>query len=398
MRIAFVLGQFPVLSETFILSQITGMLARGHRVEILAGHPGSVDTLHPDVKDYELLERTHYWPSARELAGRPGRLRAAVASAARAVAPGSPLEASDVRLASRAALASNLGEFDALISHFGHVAREAQILRDMGALSGKLVTFFHAYDLTVFLREQGGPSVYRRLFEAGDLFLPISKHWKYRLEELGAPADATHVHHMGIDSERFSFRARRPDGDTVRVISVARFVEKKGLYYALRAVAAAIEESERHIEYHLVGDGELRPQLERLVDELEIGEHVRFHGWKTHDEVANLLDRMHLMLAPSVTALNGDTEGIPMVLMEAMARGLPVLSTYHSGIPELVEDGRHGVLVPERDVDGLCEGLLWLVEHADEWESLGRAARAKVERDFDVDILNDRLEERLAAL
>jgi colanic acid/amylovoran biosynthesis glycosyltransferase len=100
-----------------------------------------------------------------------------------------------------------------------------------------------------------------------------------------------------------------------------------------------------------------------------------------------------LFLLPSVRASDGDEEGTPTVLMEAMACGLPVLSTVHSGIPELVEDGVSGWLVPERDVAALADRIQWMLDHPDRWAAMGRAGRAKVEREFNIDTLNDRLVE-----
>ncbi len=109
------------------------------------------------------------------------------------------------------------------------------------------------------------------------------------------------------------------------------------------------------------------------------------------DEVAELLRDSHILLAPSVTAADGDQEGIPVALMEAMSLGMPVVSTYHSGIPELIQDGVSGFLVPEREVDALADRLQYLLEHPQRWPELGRAGRRAVEEHFNIDKLNDRL-------
>lgn len=98
-----------------------------------------------------------------------------------------------------------------------------------------------------------------------------------------------------------------------------------------------------------------------------------------------------LFLAPSVTSQDGDTEGIPVAIMEAMARGLPVLSTRHAGIPELVEDGKSGFLVPERDPDALAKKLAYLVQHQDLLPKMGRAGRNFIERHHDIEKLNDQM-------
>jgi colanic acid/amylovoran biosynthesis glycosyltransferase len=98
-----------------------------------------------------------------------------------------------------------------------------------------------------------------------------------------------------------------------------------------------------------------------------------------------------IFLAPSVTSLNGDQEGIPVVLMEALASGMPVISTYHSGIPELIEDGKSGFLTPERDVDALTEKICYLIEHNEKWQDIGNCGRKQVEEKYDINILNERL-------
>ena len=98
-----------------------------------------------------------------------------------------------------------------------------------------------------------------------------------------------------------------------------------------------------------------------------------------------------ILLVPSVTAQDGDQEGTPAVLMEALAQGIPVISTYHSGIPELVQDGISGFLVPERDTNALAEKIIYLLEHQEIWAEMGKAGRKYVEENFDTNKLNDRL-------
>src|SRR6185437_9215841 len=166
--------------------------------------------------------------------------------------------------------------------------------------------------------------------------------------------------------------------------------EKKGLTYAIRAVAA-LRRDGVDIALDIVGDGPLRPSLESLIAELGMGNAVRIIGARSRDEVARAMGAAHLFAAPSVTARDGDMEGIPVALMEAMASGVPVVATAHSGIPELVEDGVSGLLVPERDTDALAAAFRWLVDHPERWLSMALAAHDAVERDFNSARLNDEL-------
>lgn len=160
--------------------------------------------------------------------------------------------------------------------------------------------------------------------------------------------------------------------------------------YGIRAVAK-LASVNQNIEYNVVGDGPLREDLQRLIQELNAGDVVKLLGWKQQQEIVEILNDADILLAPSVTSKDGDQEGTPVVLMEAMAMGLPVVSTKHSGIPELVENGVSGFLVPERDVDTLVEKLGYLIEHPELWSGMGRAGRAYIEEHYNIDKLNDRL-------
>ncbi len=398
MRIAFVVGEFPKPSETFILGQITGFLQRGHEVTIIAERPGPQAFIHPDVERCRLVERVCYGP---ELTGRRlEQLRLAGTVLARGASSRRGWGILRRLLAPRRSSTGNrppVAAHDAIIAHFGHVGLEALRLREAGALQGRLVTFFHAYDMSVFLRECG-ERVYEPLFRHGDLFLPVSRFWQQRLRKLGCPPERTVVHPMGIDCARFSFSLRQPGSDgVIRLVSVARLVEKKGIAYALRSLAQVVP---RHpvLEYTIIGEGPLRRELETLTQKLQLQRHVHFAGWVGQEALVGALSRMHLFLAPSVTAGNGDLEGVPVALMEAMASGLPVLSTAHAGIPELVEDGVSGLLAPERDIEALAGNIRRLLATPASWPGMARAGRARIEKGFDIEKLNDRLVEKLQKL
>jgi len=174
------------------------------------------------------------------------------------------------------------------------------------------------------------------------------------------------------------------------MVSIGRLVEKKGVTYALKAVAQVIA-SGRAVVYDIVGDGPLRIELEHLIEQFGVGTHVRLHDWKSHREIVAMMEASHILIAPSVTAGDGDEEGIPNVIKEAMAIGLPVVSTVHAGIPELVVDGESGFLVPERSVDLLAERITHLCDHPEIWPQMSRAAQRKVEAEFDIGRLSKNL-------
>lgn len=399
MRIAFVVGQFPALSVTFIMNQITGLLDRGHEVDVYALQPDE-RVVHEDAIRYQLARRTRYAPS-HDASGF-GRVRWA-AAACRGLLTARPSVARVVRLLRRygppsltiwpyASLAAQRSRrYDVIHAHFGPKGVKAAAMRDAGLLIGPLVTAFHGFDMAKYTGTRGR-RMYAPLFERGDLFLPISERWKARLLEWGCDPSRVFVHRMGIDPDRFVFRPRTlAPGEPFRVLTVARLVEKKGVEYGIRAIARV--RRAHAVEYTVVGDGPLCATLRSLIARLGVGDTVRLVGWKSQDDVATLMQQANLLLAPSVRAADGDEEGIPVVLMEAMATGAPVVSTTHSGIPELVEDGVAGYLVPERDVEALADRIHLLAGHPERWCEMGRAGRERVQREYNVHHLNDRLVE-----
>ena len=162
--------------------------------------------------------------------------------------------------------------------------------------------------------------------------------------DLGVPREKITVVHMGVDVERFQFEDR-PQNKPIRILSVARATEKKGLTYALEA----IEKCNMDVRYEIIGGGELESKLIAQIADYNSKEKITIHGPQSSEFVAESLKKADIFLLPSVTDQYGDMEGIPVSLMEAMASGVIVLSTVHSGIPELVEHQKSGFLVEERN-------------------------------------------------
>jgi colanic acid/amylovoran biosynthesis glycosyltransferase len=372
LKIALVTGAFPKLSETFVLQQVVALLQLGHDVRIFAFGASGEATRQREVDEYDLLERTRYVAS-------PSRVSSRLVGAARN-------------------LAGRTGErFDAIVCHFGHVAEKARKLRRQGYFAGPLAAIFHAYDLTVFLRHAGNDA-YRRLFDEAALLLPISRHWQRKLLELGAPASKLRVLHMGVDRTAFAYRPRSlAPGETLELLSVGRMVEKKGFAIALDAVARARAELPE-LRYSIVGDGPLSSQLSARVDALGLSDTVKLHGALASEALRPLMARAHALLVPSLTASDGDMEGLPVVIMEAMALGLPVIASHHSGIPELVRDGETGRTVPEGDAPALASAIVEWAREPQRWQETTQRARAAIESEFDVHTLAAELAAALAQL
>lgn len=411
MRIAFIVNQFPILSETFILNQITGLIDRGHEVDIYAKQPSDTSEMHHDVINYSLLNHTYYWSEVET--SQPLRALKGIGLLVRNFhkAPLALLRSLNVFAYGKQAASLRtmykvlplLGKppYDIIHCQFGTLGRTWTLLRQIVTPRAKLITSFRGYDISKYVQQKGG-KVYTQLFDSGDLFLSNCKYFKRRLVQLGCDPRKIVVHGSGINCSRFIFTPRRPDPNgIVRIVTTGRLVEKKGIEYSIRAIGKLAKDptytthkqDQSRIEYNIIGDGDLREELQQLIQDLELSDSVKLLGWKQQQEIVEILNHSHLFVAPSVTAQDGNQDAPVNVLKEAMAMGLPVVSTNHGGIPELVEDGVSGFLVPERDVEALAEKLAYLIEHSEDWPKLGRAGRAYVEAHYDMNKLNDQLVE-----
>jgi colanic acid/amylovoran biosynthesis glycosyltransferase len=396
-RIAFVLNAFPAISETFILNQITALRDLNVHLDLYAFHLLEGAATHPDVSKYHMLEHVYYLPSSRIAAhstvrpGPVGDFLLFMHSVRKTLVQGTAWEqartpsgiAAMRRLMLRGLTNAKSQHYDVVHAHYGPLGAEVLRLQSYGFFHGPLVTSFHGFDVSTDVGRTGSGAYYD-LFRRGEAFLPVTEHWAMQLRELGCPPDRIRIHRMGIDLHRFGFRPPRlPRNGDIRLLSVGRLVEKKGFAYGLRAVSALLPEFPR-LRYDIVGDGPLRGDLGRSITELGLGGVVRLLGPMDQPRVLERMQSSDILLAPSVTASNGDMEGLPVVLMEAAAVGLPVVSTRHSGIPELVEHDVTGFLAEERDSAGLSEKLRHLLAAPEIWASVARRARAKIEAEHDI--------------
>lgn len=398
MNVAIFVSRFPSISETFVLNHIIDLISRGHIVDIYAADRGSTAGLPSDIKSLRLIDRTFYSPSTphnvalRWLKVMVILLRHYLLRPRLAVRLCHPKRkcAGTSNLLFRATSVLHRPKYDIIHAHFGPNGAIAAELKSLGLLSGAVVTTFHGYDLTSYVASRN-EAVYARLFRCGTRMLPVSDLWAARLIELGCAPEKATVHRMGIDLKKFTHRKRLlPTERELVLLSVARLVEKKGIEYAIRAVGM-LRKKGVLVRYGIVGDGAMRKELQALVDELDLGASVSMIGALGSEEVAEQLNHADILLAPSVTALSGDKEGIPVVIMEALACGLPVIATEHSGIPEIVDDGRTGLLVPERNAEALANAVQHLARSRDLYESISMAGRTRVEEEYNNKLLGDKL-------
>jgi colanic acid/amylovoran biosynthesis glycosyltransferase len=280
---------------------------------------------------------------------------------------------------------SSVRQFHPSLIHSHFATESITALPLVKQLNVPLVVTLHGSDVTVrekTLRESLGGILYLRRQEAlwrrTSVFLCVSEFIRQKALEAGFPAHKLRVHYIGIDRSRFRFHSR-PRGKSV--VFVGRLVEKKGcasLIHAMSLVQKECPESELLI----IGDGPLRQDLEQLAQALGVS--ARFLGSRSNHEVHSFLTSARVFSMPSVTASNGDSEGLPMVILEAQAMGLPVVSTRHAGIPEGVCDGKTGLLAQEHDHASVARHILRYLRDEEFWEQSSDAAVKWIADRFDL--------------
>jgi colanic acid/amylovoran biosynthesis glycosyltransferase len=403
MRIAIVLGEFPSASEVFILQQITGLIELGCDIQIFAATPGQAVPSHALYEQYALRQRTTYRPATRlEMRERVWdsvqlRLRQLpLASSPREAWHALSVSARWLAGSARSELWTlygvdllRAGRFDAVHAHFGDVARLC-IRACQTPPRTPLVATFHGYDANVVPRTHG-LDIYRGLFAAGEAFTVNSEFLKQRLLGLGCPTNKIQVLPVGVDLSKLECRVRSLRAtEPLRLLSVARLVPVKGLGSAIRAVAHLLDRG-LNVEYRIVGDGELRNELQALIIQLGLAERVHLLGARSHEQVRELYHTSHVFVLPSVRAARGDEETQGVVVQEAQATGMPVVVSDIGGIREGVVEGVSGVSYAAGDWNALAQAIGKWAEHPETWAEAARSGRALVERKYDLAALNRRL-------
>lgn len=392
MVINFIIDKFPSLSETFILNQITGMIDLGHKVNIFAWGKSGETIMHEDVLKYNLMESTIYY---RDIV--PDSKIYRIMKAIKVIFNGLLnnykiiLNALNIIKYGRKALnlellllASHFKKADVLLCHFGPNGKVGALIKQVG-IKAKIVTIFHGYDMTTYI-EKNDKGIYSELFKYGDLFLPVCNYWRQKLIMIGCDEKKIKVHHMGIDIKRHKYEVKAINNiEVIKLLTVGRLIKKKGHEYFLHALVDVINKH-KNIEYKIAGDGPLRTYLEDMVNRLGISNNVIFTGPVSQEKVIGLYSESHIFVLPSIS------EGLPVVLMEAHANGMPVVATEISGIPEITIDGESGFLVPAANEIMLKEKVLILINNCKYWQRMGVEGRRIVEKEFNIEIQNKRLE------
>ena len=381
--IGYVVRKFPVLSETFILNEILALEAMGVEVHIFPLAPTRDPRFHEGIG--RLKATIHYVPGpseirtllrhARRQASRsPKRYRRQLL---RVLATGRPaflwrfLQASYVADRARRAGVGHLH------AHFAN--RSATVAHQASKLLGIPFSFTaHAFDIY----RDANPRVIARKMADARFTATVSQYNVDFLESIanGRPTRIELIRN-GIDTAQFSPPPHAPEGPFT-LLAVASLVEKKGLPILIEA-CRNLRDRGLDFRCEIVGKGAQRALLEQLVRRWDLGERVRLVGPLAQQEIIERYHRAHLLVLPCIVGQDGNRDGLPVSIVEALACGIPVVSTPVTGIPEAVRDGINGLIVPEGDAVALTDAIERLMRNPDLLTHLRAGARPSVRDEFD---------------
>lgn len=390
-RVGYVLKKFPRLSETFILNEILGLEARGVEVGIWSHRPPDEPVAHPEVT--RVKAPVAHLPA---FGASPALASLEVLRAAPADTLGKVLDfvallpenrraeiAVQGLILGKAAAARRIGHLHAhfmtVAAHLAHVAHLATGIPYSVTAHAKDI-YRHTVDAEVFRRVAGAASALVTVCDANRRFIH-----EHLLD--GAPARVHRIYN-GLPLAEI-VGPRRPREEDL-VLGVGRLVEKKGFHVLLQACRRLRDEG-RPVRCVLVGDGEERARLEADRDRLGLAESVTLTGALTRDETLAWMRRAKVLAAPCITGADGNQDALPTVLIEALALGLPSVATPVGGILEIVEDGNHGLVVPESDAPRLAGAIRRLLEDRPLWARCAAAGPARAADRFDRDRTLDEL-------
>jgi colanic acid/amylovoran biosynthesis glycosyltransferase len=392
MKIGYVLKRFPRLSETFILNEILELERQGHQVEVFSLLRPPPEGRHALLD--QMIARVTYLPSGSALQKirlqegldeQETDLAAALATADTApnalFSGKSETDIATLHLKALAvALLSRSRGVDHLHAHFASDATTVALLA--GRMSGLPFSFTaHARDIYHTYTTIAADNATRRAkIEEAAFTVTVSDYNRNHLCRL-APSNAAHIHRLynGIDLSRFvpNPGAAKPG----LIVAVGRLIEKKG-FADLVAACAILLRSCPAFRCRIIGDGPLHDRLRRQIEETGLGNHVEIAGPQPQEKLIGMMQEACLAVLPCIVSDSGDRDGLPTVLLEAMALGLPAITTTVSGGPEIIAHGKTGLLVEPGDTVGLAASIEALLQSPESMIRMGHAGRQRAEALF----------------
>ena len=264
-----------------------------------------------------------------------------------------------------------------LLAEYGHIGADALEIAKYFNLP--LIIHFHGHEAyrTTILEKYADK--YQKAFDYASAIIVVSRHMENQLLDLGAPREKLFYNCYGVDLTKFS--KNKEILPNKLLISVGRFVDKKAPYFVLLAFKKVLD-VHSDAKLMMIGDGYLLDSTKNLASYLVIADAVEFMGSIDHAETIEQMNKSSVFVQHSITAGDNDREGTPNTILEAGACGLPVVSTRHAGIPDVIVEGETGFLVDEGDVDQMAEHLVYLLNHPSIAQEMGKKARKVIEEKF----------------
>jgi len=276
---------------------------------------------------------------------------------------------------------------DVIHAHFGYDAAKLMNLALREDIP--LVVSFYGADVSRLPSEFRWKKRYKKLAHAGSHFIAATSYMKNQLIDLGFPPEKISIVRFGVDLDNSDYIENHLDPK--KMMMVGRMVEKKGFEYAIRAVNE-LNKNNYKAELDIFGFGPLMNSLVRLRNNLGLKNCIHFHGFQPIEKILKAHQSHSLLLAPSVTAKDGDMEGLPNTILEAMAKGTPVVATNHAAIPEVIENNRTGFLVEERNIDSLSGKLMEILSGTYQLDKIRQNARNLIEKEYCVERMVNEVE------
>ncbi len=393
LKIAFFVGIFPVVSESWLVEQIEELLKRGVLIELFVFRKGDMKNIDQKVKDLNLLDKTIFldfplpW-SERLLKATPLFFKVLFRKPSLFFKIFNKKYGKDAYslkyLFWVAPLFDKLDKFDLIHCHFGTTGNKFVIIDSILNTKKKLIASFYGLDASMYIKERG-KDFYKKLIERANYILPNSDDMRKHLLKNGFNKKRTLVQYLGLDFNKYKFLQREYKvGDIFNIVFVGRFVEKKGIGDLLKSFAF-LQKKYSFARLHLIGDGVEKVKIKKIVKDLGIEKFIKFYGFQKHNNVLKILNNdMHLMVQLSKTAKNGDKEGLPYILTEAQALGLPIVSTKHAGIPEEVKENFSSFLVSEGDWQSAFLKIEFFIKNPEKVEIFSLNARKFIKEKFDI--------------
>ncbi|WP_211881525.1 glycosyltransferase family 4 protein [Pseudarthrobacter albicanus] len=380
---AYVLKMYPRFSETFIVSEILAREAAGDRIEIFSLLPPNDPRFHADLARVQApvtyidrpLKTVDLWESfnAAGAAGLTGALARNFAELA-AAAPDDAVRAINLAVA--------LQHRNIRHMHVHFASGATSVARLASAITG-IPYSFTAHAVDIFHESVSSEDLRIKLEQAHHAVTISHFNLRYLRRRFPASTSRLHLVRNGLELGRFPYRDPRPLGTTVRISAVGRLVEKKGFQHLLPAAAELLDQG-FSLDMRIAGTGVLAEELASGIERLRLGDHVRLIGPQTQDQVHELLSSSDIFVAPCVIGADGNADGMPTVLLEAMATGVPCISTAVTGIPEVVRNGSTGLLARPGNPRALARAIQAMSAPGADRVTLARNARALIEDQFDV--------------